>query len=154
LWLSPEGHGLDHLDPGGAIDHGYRQFAYVSEAGARETIEVTTEIQFFATDNGARLDMGSASYTGTYQRSQGQKVFSLRSACADPKPYAPISIRQFQRLDSLEKPFSNEEILFYILDSLKRIASGPDKPEKRWLRKFVAQCKDTPEKRALQALLR
>ena len=36
----------------------------------------------------------------------------------------------------------------------KRIASGPAMPEKRWLKKFVAGCKDTPEKRALQTLLR
>jgi hypothetical protein len=152
--FSPQGWGLDHInEPAGAVNHRYRASATVDEEGPGESVSLLTEISFHARDNNGEYDLGSASYVGVYRRDPGQKRFSIRRAYPVLNESAPIPNQRFETLAG-QLTFTDQEILVCILDRLKQIASGPDKPEKRQLRKFVAQGKDTPEKRALQALLR
>lgn len=128
------------------LNHRYQSFASVAEDEPGEAIRLSIEISFQARDDSGDYDLGSTRYVGVYRRDPGQKKFSLRSAGALPN-------RQFEGLRG-RISFEDEEVLFYMMDRFKRIASGPATPEKRWLKKFVAGCKDTPEKRSLQTLLR
>jgi len=48
---------------------------------------------------------------------------------------------------------SNEDYLRYVFPQFKEMATGPDGERKDWLKRFLDQCDNTAEKRALQALL-
>ena len=153
--FSPQGWGLDYLEgpPVIRLNHSYHEFAYVDSNDPGETIKLSIEIAFKAGDDTSEYELGAATYIGVYKRDQGQKKFSLRTAYSTLDKHAPIPNSRFEALDGAFA-LENEETLFYILNPLKRIASAPDAPEKRWLRKFLVKCKNTPEKRAIQAAFR
>ena len=48
---------------------------------------------------------------------------------------------------------SNDQLPIYALPRMKELAAGTDDNDKEWLRSVLSFCKDTPEKRTLQALL-
>ena len=152
--FSPQGWGLDYLGgpPVIRLNHSYHGYAYV-DSNDSETINLSIDISFKASDDTSEFDLGSANYLGVYKRDQGQKKFSLRAAYPTRDRHSPIPNARFEALDGAYA-LENEEALFYILNPLKRIASGPDTPEKRWLQRFLAICEDTPEKRAIQAAFR
>jgi hypothetical protein len=54
--------------------------------------------------------------------------------------------------ENFDPDMSDENFLKYDFDQLKKFASGPEGAEKRWLRKFLAECKNTAEKKALLAI--
>ena len=153
--FSPQGWGLDHMEgpPVIVLNHRYTGFVTVDEDEPGEAIRLSIEISFQAKDDSSEYGLGSTNYVGVYRRDPGQKKFTLRSAYPLLDEHAPIPNQRFERLVG-RISFKDEEVLIYMLDRFKRIASGPATPEKRWLTKFVAGCKDTPEKRALQTLLR
>jgi hypothetical protein len=153
--FSPQGWGLDYLGgpPVIRVNHSYHTYAYVDSNDPGETINLSIDISFKAGDDTSEYDLGSATYVGVYKRNQGQKKFSLRTAYPILDSHTPIPIPRFEALDGGIE-FKNEEVLFYILTPLKRIASSSDTPAKRWLRKLLVTCKDTPEKRAIQAAFR
>jgi len=148
--FSPQGWGLDYLGgpPVIRLSHSYHANAFADSNEHEETIKLSIDMSFTA--NTSEFDLGSANYTGVYKRDQGQNQFTLRSAYPSRDRHSPIPNPRFEKLEG-GMDFENEEVLFYILDPLKRTAAGPDTPAKRWLRRFLAKCQDTPEKRAIQA---
>jgi hypothetical protein len=154
--FSPQGWGLDYVTPEPpviVINHRYKELASAIQGDPGETIRLHIEVSFTGRDDSREFDLGSAGYDGVYSRDQGQKMFTLRAAYTALNKTARIPNERFQALDG-SFYFKNEEVLFYLLNRLKQIASGPDSAEKGFLRSFLTKCKDTPEKRALQALMK
>jgi hypothetical protein len=153
--FSPQGWGLDYMDDKTLqrVDHSYHEYASVQLDEPSETIRLSIHISFEVSDDKDDYKLGSVTYLGVYRRASGQKKFSLRKAYPLLNENAPIPNQRFEALDGGIE-FKNEEVLFYILKPLKRTAAGPDSPPKRWFRRFLAICEDTPEKLAIQAAFR
>jgi len=105
--------------------------------------------------SGYGTGLGSAQYKATYERPANKKKFSLREAHPSLKGSPPISNKAFEDLADIDVDggVTNEQLLIYTLPRLKEIASGSDAEDQGWLRSVLSFCKDTPEKRTLQALL-
>lgn len=105
-----------------------------------EGIHIARSIQFsFGEFRSSRSDT-------TVYRSKPDGGFVLDGAASS------IAARDVSRLyESL--PVTNETFLHYDIDNLKKIASGPDSADKRWLGEFILKCEDTPETIQLKALL-
>ena len=79
-------------------------------------------------------------------RSSGLKRFRLDSARSQ------ISNKELDAIYDGEGP-SNGEILRYNVDELEGIATGSDVRAKDWLRSYLTECRNTPEReRLLKAL--
>jgi hypothetical protein len=65
----------------------------------------------------------------------------------------PDKRADFEDLANINGGPSNEQLLVNTLPRLKEIASGSDAENQDRLRLTLSRCKDTPEKRTLQALL-
>jgi len=124
--------------------------ANVTESGyPTEAIGLDVEVRYF----GGGADLGFAQYTATYERQPNQKKFSLQKVAPSLGDLAAISNEDFEDLANIGGGPSNEQLLVHTLPRLKEIASGSDAREQEWLRSVLSFCKDTPEKRTLQALL-
>ncbi len=134
---------------------GISRWVHANALAAGESIEVDLEVLY---SESLYVDLGLARYKATYARQPNQKRFSLREVHPFFSDAPEISNKDFEDLANIdgttmnERP-SNERLLVYTLPRLKEIASGPDSEVKEWLRDILSRCKDTPEKRALQALL-
>jgi hypothetical protein len=122
-----------------------------ASASPRSANSIDLELEVVYSGDG--VDLGSAEYRATYKRAPDQQQFSLRRVEPYPRELPAISNKDFDELAKIAIGPSNERLLVYTLPRLKEIASGPDSEVKDWLRDVLARCKDTPEKRALQALL-
>jgi hypothetical protein len=134
---------------------GVSRWVHATAAAAAESIEVDLEVRY---SEALDVDLGFARYKATYARAADQKKFSLREVHPFFSDAPEISNKDFEDMASIdgattnEHP-TNERLLIYTLPRLKEIASGPDSEVKEWLRDILSVCKDTPEKRTLQALL-
>lgn len=116
--------------------------------GGVEEIQVSAVVQFSLR---GEQDLGSETFTGVYRRGLGQRKFSFVSATWRG---AAMSETEFSRVANIpEEGPSNEKLLVYAFDGLKRVAAGKDVGAKNWLRFALTQCKDTPERRTLLGLL-
>ena len=102
------------------------------------------EVHFAA----GNFDLGAENYTATYTRRPGEKQFSFQQVRPN------LSEQDFDELVNLveDRP-ANERLLLYTLPGLKELASSSDAEARDWLRFVLDRCKDTPEKRELEALL-
>jgi len=114
-----------------------------------ETIDLDVEVRY----SGSGVDLGFGEYWATYARAPNQKKFSLREVRPSRRDVPAISKSDFDDLANINGGPSNEQLLVYALPRLKNLASGSDADNKEWLRSILSRCKDTPEKRTLQALL-
>jgi hypothetical protein len=134
---------------------GVSRWVHANATLAGESIEVDLEVQY---SEALYVDLGHARYKAIYARQPNQKKFSLREVHPFFSDAPEISNKDFENLANIdgaaidENP-SNEKLLVYTLPRLKEIASGTEAENKEWLRSVLSFCKDTPEKRALQALL-
>jgi hypothetical protein len=109
-----------------------------------ERITIARGVRFIFEGSPKVLSLGMISGRSVYTRQpDGKFAFDpIHSA-------APAEAEELY--EHLE--LTHEDFLRYDIEHLKRFASGPDGPEKRWLRKFLTECENTAEKRALEALL-
>lgn len=112
-----------------------------------EVIDLVSTIQFYF----GGVELGEHNLTGKYIRERGRKSFALQSAEADGKT---MPVDDFALLTDIPqgRP-SEEQMLSYALDGLKKVASGKDAQPREWLKQMLDRCKDTPEKRMLVELL-
>jgi hypothetical protein len=117
-----------------------------------DTIELDVEVRY---SSGYDIDLGFARYKATYERPAKQSKFSLREVHPFRSDSPAISNKAFEDLADInvDGGVSNEQLLVYTLPRLKQIASGSNADALGWLRSVLSVCKDTPEKRTLQALL-
>ena len=59
-----------------------------------------------------------------------------------------LSNKELDAIYAGEGP-SNSEILRYNVDDLERIATGPNKQAKEWLRSYLTECRNTSEREQL-----
>ena len=91
-------------------------------------------------------------------RQPNEKRFVLKDVRPWEDGTAAITKEAFEDLvnisgDDIPRP-SEEQMLVYTLPRLKEIAAGPDAEARQWLKEVVDSCKDTPEKRELEAILK
>jgi hypothetical protein len=117
-----------------------------------DTVDLDVEVRYSSRYD---LDLGFASYRATYQRPAKQAKFSLRAVHPLRGAAPAISNKAFEDLADVDVDggVTNEQLLRYTLPRLRAIASGSNAEAKEWLRSVLSRCKDTPEKRTLQALL-
>jgi hypothetical protein len=116
-----------------------------------DTIDLDVEIRY---SSGYDIDLGFARYKATYERPAKKAEYSLREVRPFQSDSPAISNKAFEDLaDIVDDGISNEQLLIYTQPRLKQIASGLNADAKDWLRSVLSVCKDTPEKRTLQALL-
>jgi hypothetical protein len=127
---------------------GLRSTGYVVSLDATpvERITVAYDVRF-EFPFPATGDLGSRSGQAVYTRRGDRFVFD---AALSKTPKAEID--KLYRFDTEQRP-SNEDRLRYTLPELKKIAAGADAGHKAWLKEFLAECGNTPEKREIQALL-
>jgi hypothetical protein len=132
-----------------AVGHTVRAQAIGRQASGLETIDLILNIHF----DGPGLDM-AATYVGVYDRSSGEKKFSLRRACSGLNRSAAIPTEDFEGLGGVDfDKLSNQRLLFYAFSGLQKIASGSDENAREWLRIVLSHSDDTREKRTLSELL-
>ena len=113
-----------------------------------ESITVEYRLSFTSEDNiGREVPLGSKSDKAVFTRADGGKFR------VDDKLSTTSSEQIGFLYEDAYAGLSNEDFLRYDFPSLKEIASKADSPEKRWLRKFLPNCKETPEKKQLSELL-
>jgi len=105
--------------------------------------EVTFEYPFPAWPD----NLGSRSAEAVYTRRGGEFVFD-----ATLSKTRKIEIDKFCSFNTEQRP-SNEDLLRYTLPQLEKLAAGANGERKEWLKGFLAQCGNTPEKREIQAIL-
>lgn len=112
-----------------------------------ESVRVGYSIDFSIEDaSGVRLNLGQRRDQAVFVRRSPEAEFVL-----DEK-LSGVSAKQIENLyDDLDSEITNEHFLKYDLESLKEIASGAETPQKHWLRQFLANCRETPEKQQLRA---
>ena len=108
-----------------------------------ERIRVAYSVRFKRFD----VPLGEQSDDAVYTRRGGKFVFDAALSKRSAK-----DIGLLYDIDTESGP-SNEDSIRNVLPALKKIAAGPDTGDKDWLRGLLAQCKNTPEKRALAAIL-
>lgn len=142
------------------VDGGARHFGFpvdwtiqahpmISETAGLKRINVILFVHF----TGVGLDV-PAQFNAIYDRPQGQKKFTLRSAGTGLGfGGAAMPAKDFEELaDPFQFP-SIEKQLVYTLPGLRDIATGSNQDAKKWLRSLLEEAKDTPEKRTLLELL-
>jgi hypothetical protein len=97
-------------------------------------------------DSGTRLHLGGRADKVVYVRGQDEK-YHVDSGLST------LASEEVKRLYESFIDLTPQEFLRYD-EQLNEIASGPDSPEKRWLRSFLRTCPASPEKSALDRLLR
>jgi hypothetical protein len=120
-----------------------------SQSGQLERIETTLNVHFGGTTG---LDV-QGSYVGVFQRHPNDKTFTLSTAYSGLDRHTTIPTRDFE---DLANPFTNpakEAFMSYALPGLKKIAAGSNSDDRKWLRDFLDNSKDTSEKRMLLELL-
>jgi hypothetical protein len=112
-----------------------------------QVIDLVSTIQFYF----GGVELGEHRLTGKYTRERGKRSFGLQSAEADGKT---MPVGDFALLTDIPqgRP-SDEQMLPYALDGLKKVASGKDAQTREWLKQMLDRCKDTSEKRTLLELL-
>jgi hypothetical protein len=89
--------------------------------------------------------IGSRSDDAMYTRRGTRFVFDARSKSAK------ADIENLYDID-MGHP-SNNDYLRYLLPKLQEIAAGPENDRKAWLKRFLKECCNTRERRALEAAL-
>jgi hypothetical protein len=120
-----------------------------SQAGQLERIETTLNVHFGGTTG---LDV-QGSYVGIFQRHPNEKTFTLSAAYSGLDRHTAIPTKDFE---DLANPFTDpakETFMNYALPGLKKIVAGSNSDDRKWLRDFLDNSKDTPEKRMLLELL-
>ncbi len=112
-----------------------------------ERIKVTYYVDFVYPFPTVDNDLGSRSAGAVYTRRGGRFVFD-----AALSKTSEVEINKLYNFYPEQGP-SNEDFLRYLLPQLKKVASGANADRKAWLKGFLANCKDTPEKREVQDLL-
>lgn len=117
------------------------------ESNPVERITVACEVTFEYPFPAWPDDLGSRSAEAVYTRRGGEFVFD---AALSKMPQ-----KEFDKLCSFntEQRPSNEDLLRYTLPELKKVAAGANGEHKQWLKEFLADCGNTPEKREIQAVL-
>lgn len=133
---------------GGRISHDAKAFITSLSTRPVESIEVTRHARFYVEARDGRLELGSRKDVTTYVRRPGESEFKFEKSSALPETDLDTV---YEDWDSFTP--THEQFLRYDLESLKSIASGPDSREKRWLRKYLADCPETDEKKQLVTLL-
>jgi hypothetical protein len=93
--------------------------------------------------------LGERELEATYRR-DGSGKFQCASVRGDE---AFVSCADFKALSTSGGP-SEEDLVRLSLRVLKEVATGSNGHQKRWLRRYLAQRKDTPEVRELRSLLK
>ena len=112
-----------------------------------ERITVACQVRFEYPFPAWPDDLGSRSAEAVYTRRGGGFVFD---AALSKTPKAEID--KLCGFNTEQRP-SNEDLLRYTLPELKKVAAGANGERKDWLKGFLAQCGNTPEKREIQAVL-
>jgi hypothetical protein len=99
--------------------------------------------------------LGTFEYLATYERGRGQKKFTLQNAKPIAGTTLQVSNKDFELLANIDVDSgpATERMLVYALPALRAVASGTNEKDREWLRSVLKECKDTPQKRALQKLL-
>ena len=118
-----------------------------SQGALTETIRISRETAFFAEDSEGELDLGSQTAISVYTRvGPGPFIFDETQSSS---PEAEIS----ELYEDFDRALSNEDFLSRDLGALTTIARQPESREKRWLRRLLARCEDTEDKRVLVKLI-
>jgi hypothetical protein len=120
----------------------------MSQTAGLERINVILFVHFTAVG----LDF-PAQYNAVYDRPQGQKKFTLRSAGTGLGFGPAMPTKDFEELANPFQLPSVEKLLVYTLPGLREIASGSNADARKWLQSVLDHAKDTPEKRTLLELL-
>ncbi|HTD43521.1 MAG TPA: hypothetical protein VK687_05045 [Bryobacteraceae bacterium] len=118
-----------------------------TQAARIETIRISREATFFAEDSEGELALGSQTAISVYTRmGAGPFIFDETQSSS---PEAEVS----ELYEAFDRALSNEDFLSQDLAALTAIAGNPESREKRWLRRLLARCEDTEDKRALVKLI-
>jgi hypothetical protein len=127
-------------------------FASQDRGSTVETIRLGLLVRFSFDDN----DLGELDFSGIYERSSGDSKFQLRRAGIN-RDYAgslvPMANKDFEDLTEMYPGPGIEKLLVYVLPGLQELASGTDVQTKKELKTLLEGCKNTSEKRELEALL-
>jgi hypothetical protein len=95
-----------------------------------------------------KVELWAKTQSAVFVRNSGQERFSL-----DDRE-SQLSNKELDAIYDGEGP-SNGEILSYNFDYLERIATSTNEKAKEWLRSYLSECRNTPEReRLLKALVR
>jgi hypothetical protein len=116
----------------------------------KNEIDVTLTVEFSA----RQYNLGYNMYFAAYTRAGGE-AFKLHKAYLDPMDRSTMPPAEFEALADLggDGP-SEEDLIRYTMPRLKELATGSDPEAKLWLKEFLGMAGDTPEVRALKAVLR
>ncbi len=130
------------------VGRAVRAWATPKRVDGVDAIDVTLTVTFNGPDVGVHVE-----FEGIYKRSSGARIFSLQAAYSNVDRRAVIPLEDFAGLGGVDfDEISNERLVFYAFPGLKKIASGPNKVAREWLRFVLGNVGDTPEKRALTEL--
>jgi hypothetical protein len=114
-----------------------------------ESDRTTVVIQFTAAyvlyvgaHSNEKIDLWARTQSAVFVRSSRQEPFRLDAH------QSQLSNKEVEAVYAGEGP-SNKEILRYNFDELEEIATGPNERSKEWLRSYLSECRDTPEKERL-----
>jgi hypothetical protein len=113
-------------------------FASGSIVEGVELIEVRASVHFYL---GSAIEVGRGAYALRYERGGEVGKFHLTAG------------REFEKLTDLENWPTNEQLLTHSLSGLKQVASNGSDADRELLRRMLAECRDTAEKRVLLDLL-
>ena len=115
--------------------------------GNDEFIRVQLEVQYFV-DSQPPLTLGSRKRLAVYTRHLGQTAFQLDSGASD------IATEELEQIFGAHHVDWDAALLKYDFAELRKVATGPQSQQLRWLKNFLSRCPDTEEKLALAALLK
>jgi len=120
----------------------------------RPGVEVTLHVEFYAVNGGNRYELGAEEFDAQYTLGEKVEEAHFLRATWMVDMGRPLSEAQYSSLVDLKSGPTEEDLMGYLFDSLKAMATGPDIAKKRWLRTYLSSKRDTPLVRELRALLK